>query len=217
MYLKNRGIWLLLFGILLSGSFCASPSPPSEKEEPAVILEEETPVGDPVALVETDHGQIVFALLQDIAPKTVEHFIELAELGFYTRTTFHRVIAGDMIQGGSPTSRDNDPYNDGQGTTGSTILAELSDHEFDRGTVAMAHQPGNVDSGSCQFFIVLRRIPEWDGEYTAFGKVIEGIEIVEKISKAPLSKSTHPTLKQRPAGKQMIKSIQIEYRESVEP
>ena len=170
-------------------------------------------MGDPVAVIDTDHGQIVVALLRDIAPRTVEHFIELAELGFYNRTTFHRVIAGDMIQGGSPTSRDNDPYNDGQGTTGSTIPAETSDHEFDRGTLAMAHSPGNRDSGSCQFFIVLRRIPEWDGEYTAFGKVLEGIEIVEKISNAPLSKSTHPTLKQRPAGKQLIHSIQIDYRD----
>jgi peptidyl-prolyl cis-trans isomerase B (cyclophilin B) len=77
----------------------------------------------------------------------------------------------------------------------------------------MAHRPGNVDSGSCQFFIVLRRIPEWDGEYTAFGKVVEGIQVVEQISNVPLSKSTHPAMKQRPAGKQLIKSIRIEYRE----
>lgn len=173
---------------------------------------EKTPIGEPVAVLDTDQGQIVFALLTDIAPKTVARFVELAELGFYTRTTFHRVIPGDMIQGGDPNSRDNDPYNDGQGSSGSTIAAELSDHEFDRGTVALAHGPGNVNSGSCQFFIVLRRIPEWDGKYTAFGKVLEGIETVEKISKAPLSKSTNPTMKQRPAGKQLIKSVRIEYR-----
>jgi peptidyl-prolyl cis-trans isomerase B (cyclophilin B) len=137
----------------------------------------------------------------------------LAEVGFYNRTTFHRVIAGDMIQGGSPTSRDNDPYNDGQGTSGRHISAEFNSHEFDRGTVAMAHQPGNPDSGSCQFFIVLRRIPEWDGEYTAFGKVIEGIEVAEAISESPLSKSDHPAMKGRPAGKQLIKRLYLEYRE----
>jgi cyclophilin family peptidyl-prolyl cis-trans isomerase len=211
MFGKRSGIWLSLSGFLLTGVFCGAPVSPSKGTVPEERVDE-SPAGDPVAVLETDHGQIVIALLKDIAPKTVEHFIELAELGFYSRTTFHRVIEGDMIQGGSPTSRDNDPYNDSQGTTGSMIAAELSDHEFDRGTVALAHRPGNVDSGSCQFFIVLRRIPEWDGEYTAFGEVIEGIEIAQKISEAPLSKSAHPTLKQRPAGKQLIKSIRIEYR-----
>jgi len=205
-------VWLVLVVLTLTLASCGAPStPPVAEEAPEVV--EKTPVGEPVAVLDTDHGQIVFALLKDIAPKTVERFVELAELGFYTRTTFHRVIAGDMIQGGDPNSRDNDPYNDGQGSSGSTIGAELSDHEFDRGTVAFAHRPGNVHSGSCQFFIVLRRIPEWDGKYTAFGKVLEGIETVEKISNAPLSKSTNPTMKLRPAGKQLIKSVRIEYRE----
>jgi peptidyl-prolyl cis-trans isomerase B (cyclophilin B) len=203
---------LVILWLALIGPFCSAPLDPSVEEETPTAVEE-APTGKPVAIIDTSQGQIVVALLDDIAPKTVRHFVELAELGFYSRTTFHRVIAGDMIQGGSPTSRDNDPYNDGQGTTGETIAAEISDHEFDRGTVAMAHRPGNRDSGSCQFFIVLRRIPEWDREYTAFGKVLEGIEVVEKISNSPLSKSTHPTLKQRPAGKQLIKSITIEYRD----
>jgi cyclophilin family peptidyl-prolyl cis-trans isomerase len=215
MYSNNLGVWLLLLGFALTGIFCGSPAnPPAEEEPPAVL--EETLEGEPVAILDTDHGQIVFALLKDIAPKTVDRFIELAEVGFYNRTTFHRVIAGDMIQGGDPNSRDNDPYNDGQGSSGSNIVAEISDHEFDRGTVAMAHRPGDLDSGSCQFFIILRRVPEWDGKYTAFGKVLEGIEIVEKISNAPLSKSTHPAMKQRPAGKQMIKGVRIEYRDLVE-
>jgi len=215
---RNRlDVCLFLLGIAMTVTFCGAPSAPSSEEAPPTAAVEETSVGKPVAVLDTDHGEIVVALLEEIAPKTVQHFIELAEVGFYSRTTFHRVIAGDMVQGGSPTSRDNDPYNDGQGTTGSTIVAEISDHEFDRGTMAMAHRPGNLDSGSCQFFIVLRRVPEWDGEYTAFGKVLEGIEIVEKISNVPLSKSTHPTMKQRPAGKHLIKSIRIEYRDVDEP
>lgn len=205
------GIWLLLSSLLLTCLCCSSSPPPETETEPSGVADE-TPEGEPVAILDTDQGEIAVLLLRDIAPQTVDRYIELAESSFYNRTTFHRVIAGDMIQGGDPNSRDNDPYNDGQGTSGTYLAAEISDHEFDRGTVAMAHRSGNVDSGSCQFFIVLRRIPEWDGEYTAFGKVIEGIDVVEKISNSPLSKSTHPALKQRPAGKQLVKGIHIEYR-----
>lgn len=211
MYSNNQGIGLLLLSLIATATFCGAPSPPPVSEE-LPEAEEETPVGEPVAVLDTDSGQISFVLLRDIAPKTVERFVELAEVGFYNRTTFHRVIGGYMIQGGDPNSRDNDPYNDGQGTSGSNIAAEISDHEFDRGTVAFAHRPGNLDSGSCQFFIVLQRVPEWDGEYTAFGKVLEGIEVADTISDTPLSKSTHPNMKQRPAGKQLIKSLRIEYR-----
>jgi len=209
---KLVAICFVFLSLVLSATFCGSPSPPPAETGTADVVEEH-PAGKPIAILETDYGEIVFALLDDIAPKTVEHFIELAEVGFYNRTTFHRVIPGDMIQGGDPNSRDNDPYNDGQGTSGRTIPAEISDHEFDRGTVAFAHQSGDVNSGSCQFFIVLRRVPEWDGNYTAFGKVVEGIEIAERISRAPLSKSSHPNMKQRPAGKQLIRSVRIEYRE----
>ncbi len=214
MYRKMPFLGPILMGILVSGTYCGAPSSsPSKPELPAE--EEKTLTGEPAAILETSQGEIVIALLQDIAPRTVERFVELAEVGFYNRTTFHRVIAGDMIQGGDPNSRDNDPYNDGQGTSGTSLAAEISDHEFDRGTVAMAHKPGDLDSGSCQFFIVLRRIPEWDREYTAFGKVVEGIEIADKISNVPLSKSNHPSLRHRPAGKQLIESIRIEYRDPV--
>ena len=206
------GVWLISSSSILASLSC-SPSPQPEAETEQLEAVDETPAGEPVAILDTDRGQIVVLLLKDIAPNTVDRFIELAESSFYNRTTFHRVIAGDMIQGGDPKSRDNDPHNDGQGTSGSYLPAEISDHEFDRGTVALAHRPGNKDSGSCQFFIVLRRVPEWDGEYTAFGKVIEGIDVVEKISNTPLSKSSHPALKQRPAGKQIIKGILIEYRD----
>jgi cyclophilin family peptidyl-prolyl cis-trans isomerase len=75
----------------------------------------------------------------------------------------------------------------------------------------MAHQEGSEDGGSCQFFIVLRRTPEWDGRYNVFGKVVEGIEVVEKISRAPLTKS-YPGVKHRPAGQQIITGTRIEYR-----
>jgi peptidyl-prolyl cis-trans isomerase B (cyclophilin B) len=214
---RNKWAVLLLVGLLvLVGWFYGCSDPPQtaveESEQPEKEAGEVKPKGKPFAILETEKGEITFELLEDIAPKTVEHFITLAELGFYTRTTFHRVIKDLMIQGGDPNSRDNDPYNDGQGTSGKYIKAEISSKKFDRGIVAMAHQAGNRDSGSCQFFITLRRVPEWDGDYTIFGKVIEGIEVAETISRSPLSKSSHPNLKNRPAGKQLIKRIHVEYR-----
>lgn len=174
--------------------------------------DEPKPTGTPVARVETDKGVILIELLPDIAPVTVERFIDLAEVGFYSRTAFHRVMKDRMIQGGDPLSRDSDPYNDGQGTSGEYLPQEFSSVPFEKGTVAMGRLPGGDNGGSCQFFITLQRSPEWDGQYNVFGKVIEGIEVAETISRAPLSKSEHPSMKNRPAGKQIIKSITVEYR-----
>ena len=175
-------------------------------------VEEAEPVGTPVASVETGKGIIVIELLPEVAPTTVDRFIELAEVGFYNRTTFHRVMKDRMIQGGDPYSRDNDPYNDGQGTSGKYLPEEFSSVPFERGTVAMGRLPGSDNGGSCQFFVTLKKSPEWDGQYNVFGRVIEGIEVVEAISRAPLSKSDHPSMKNRPAGKQLIKSVSVEYR-----
>jgi cyclophilin family peptidyl-prolyl cis-trans isomerase len=117
-----------------------------------------------------------------------------------------------MIQGGDPLSRDRDPYNDGQGTSGSYLPQEFSDLPVERGTVAMGREEYGDNGGSCQFFIVLQRTSEWDGQYNVFGKVVEGIEVAEEISRAPLTKSDHPTQKYKPAGKQIIKRVSIEYR-----
>jgi len=188
----------------------------TEEQQPAEpsasVVEETAPVGTPVASIETNKGIIVIELLPEVAPATVGRFIELAEVGFYNRTIFHRVMKDRMIQGGDPYSRDNDPYNDGQGTSGEYLPEEFSSVAFERGTVAMGRLPGSDNGGSCQFFVTLKKSSEWNGQYNVFGKVIEGIEVVEAISRAPLSKSEHPSMKSRPAGKQVIKSVSVEYR-----
>jgi len=174
---------------------------------------EPTPQGRPFAVIKTDSGDITVELLPDAAPETVKSFVELAQLGFYDRTSFHRVMADRMIQGGDPLSRDNDPFNDGQGTSGSYLPQEFSDVPMDRGTVAMGHEDGADNGGSCQFFIVLKRTPDWDGKYNVFGKVVEGIDVADAISRTPLTKQKHPALKYRPAGRQIIETINIEYRQ----
>lgn len=184
-----------------------------QPQEPAAAEEEGVePRGKPVARIETEKGIIAVELLPEIAPETVARFIELAEVGFYRRTAFHRVMKDRMIQGGDPLSRDSDPYNDGQGTSGEYLPQEFSAVPFERGTVAMGRSPGGDDGGSCQFFITLQRSPDWDEQYNVFGKVIEGIEVAEEISRSPLAKSDHPSMKNRPAGKQIIKSVSVEYK-----
>ena len=182
-------------------------------EDSVAVLEESTPRGTPFAILETEKGDIVVRLLPDVAPETVRAFIELAEVGFYNRTSFHRVMRDRMIQGGDPLSRDNNPYNDGLGTSGSYLLQEFSTVPFERGAVAMGRDPGGDNGGSCQFFVVLQRTPEWDGQYNLFGRVVEGIEAAEEISRAPLTTDPHPALRNRPAGRQILRQVRIEYRE----
>ena len=144
----------------------------------------------------------------------MERFLELAEGGFYYDTLFHRVMPGRMIQGGDPNSKDNNPYNDGQGNSGSFLQAEFSREGFARGTVAMARQAHDPNSASCQFFICLERVPQWDGEYTVFGRVVEGIEVAERISNAPRARDprARDRLKERPAVAMWIKKVRVEYR-----
>jgi len=132
-------------------------------------------------LVVKDHGEIRIELLPEKAPKTVENFLKLAREDFYDGTTFHRVIPGFMVQGGDPRSRDDDPRNDGTGGPGYTIAAEFNDTPHERGVVSMARR-SHPDSAGSQFFIVHRVAPHLDGKYTAFGRVVSGMEVVDAIA-----------------------------------
>ena len=204
--------------ILLALTWCVgcSAPPASETVEPETEgpeveeTEPEAPQGVPTAVVRTNKGTFAFELLPEVAPKTVENFIDLTKRGFYYKSTFHRIIPGTIIQGGDPNSKDNNPYNDGRGNSGNFVPGELSNLPFERGTVAMAHS-GDPDSASCQFFVCLKRIAGWDGKYTIFGKVVEGIEVVDELSRAPQSKN--PRLTDYPAGKIIMERVSIEYRQ----
>jgi peptidyl-prolyl cis-trans isomerase B (cyclophilin B) len=147
------------------------------------------PMVDPeVAVISVEgFGEMVVELLPGKAPRTVENFKKLVREGFYDGTTFHRVVPGFMIQGGDPNSKDRDPRNDGRGGPGYTIKGEFSDLRHVRGTVSMARR-GNPDSGGSQFFIVVDDAPHLDGQYAAFGRVISGIEVADKIVAVPRDK-----------------------------
>ncbi len=127
-----------------------------------------------------NYGEIKVELDGDTAPITVENFVELANKGFYDGLTFHRVIDGFMIQGG-------DPNADGTGGSGKNIIGEFDSNGIEnnishkRGVISMARS-GKPDSASSQFFIMHEDSPHLDGAYAAFGKVTDGIEVVDKIA-----------------------------------
>ncbi len=141
--------------------------------------------------LETDKGKIVIVFYPDEAPKTVENFKKLVGEGFYDGIYFHRVIPGFMIQAGDPNTKDKDRGNDGMGGPGYAINAEFNKHKHVRGTVSMARSRDPNSAGS-QFFICVAAAPNLDGSYTAFGKVIEGMDAVDKIVSAPKDPRDNP-------------------------
>ncbi len=147
--------------------------------------------GEAVAIMNTNFGSIKIELFGDSAPETVGNFIKLAGTGFYNGTKFHRVIKGFMIQGGDPNSKDDDWSNDGTGGPGYVFDDEINSHKAVRGVIAMANSGPNTNGS--QFFIVTAKAAPWlDGKYTVFGKVIEGMDVVDKIESLPTNKNDHP-------------------------
>lgn len=160
------------------------------------------------AVIDTDYGRIVVELYPNLAPKMVERFKTLARQGFYDGTTFHRV-SPEVIQGGDPLSKDDNPDNDGTGDSPLPNLpAEFSDVPFDRGIVGAARKGSDVNSANCQFYVTMQRMPDWDAQYTVFGKVIEGMNNAQIIAGAP----TRPGHPESPADKITIKSITLQPR-----
>lgn len=126
------------------------------------------------AIIETDYGNIVIELFEKDAPKTVANFEKLIKEEFYDGLTFHRVIKGFVAQGGCPNGT-------GTGGPGYTIPCETkgNPHKHERGSLSMAHRGPNT--GGSQFFIVYEPQPHLDGVHTVFGKVIEGMDVVDQI------------------------------------
>jgi cyclophilin family peptidyl-prolyl cis-trans isomerase len=126
------------------------------------------------ATLHTNHGAIELELFDEDAPKTVENFLKLAREGFYDGVIFHRIIPDFMIQGGDPTGT-------GSGGPGYQFEDEINDHKIVRGTLAMANAGPNTNGS--QFFIVTTEATPWlDGKHTAFGRVTNGMDVVDAIS-----------------------------------
>jgi peptidyl-prolyl cis-trans isomerase B (cyclophilin B) len=177
---------------------------------------ESSPMSVPneVAVIKTNEGEMVVQFWTDAAPNTVENFKKLARQGFYDGTIFHRIVKGFMIQGGDPNSKDPAKENSyGEGGPGYNIKAEFNDHSHDRGVISMARGP-DPDSAGSQFFICLAPVHRLDHQYTTFGKLIKGQDVLEKIGDTPVTRNSmgEPS---KPTKRVLIESIKIVPADSV--
>jgi peptidyl-prolyl cis-trans isomerase B (cyclophilin B) len=161
-----------------------------------------------VAIIKTGHGEITIEFWPDVAPKTVENFKTLAKKGFYDGTCFHRIVKGFMVQGGDPLTKN--PAAEGRwgtGDPGYKIKAEFNDKPHVRGVISMARSQ-DPDSAGSQFFICLADARFLDKQYTAFGKLIQGDDVLAKLGDTPTSHGGGGE-KSRPAERVAVESIKI--------
>jgi len=161
-----------------------------------------------IAIIQTSDGDMVVEFWNDAAPKTIDNFKKLARSGFYDGTTFHRIMKDFMIQGGDPLSKDpakEEHY--GDGGPGYQIPAEFNHHDHVRGVISMAREDAPDTAGS-QFFICLAPVPRLNGKYTTFGKLINGDEVLTKISEHAVRKNSAGEMS-KPLDRVVIKTVKI--------
>jgi peptidyl-prolyl cis-trans isomerase B (cyclophilin B) len=187
-------------------AFGATSLRSEEKKEPTPMNESNK---KEVAVIKTTEGEMVAEFWPDVAPKTVENFKKLASAGFYDGTAFHRVIKGFMIQGGDPLTKDESKKSAwGTGDPGYKIQAEFNAKSHERGVLSMARSQDPNSAGS-QFFICHGSPKFLDNQYTAFGKLIKGDDVLEKIA---TTKTAPPD---RPEKRMNVESIKIVPADSV--
>ena len=161
-----------------------------------------------VAVIKTNEGEMVIQFWTDAAPNTIQNFKKLARQGLYDGTVFHRIVKGFMIQGGDPNSKDpakESTY--GAGDPGYKIKAESNNHSHDRGVISMARGP-DPDSAGSQFFICLAPVRRLDGQYTTFGKLIKGDDVLDKIGNTPVQGNAQGEMS-KPTKRVVIESVKI--------
>jgi len=167
-----------------------------------------------VAVIKTTAGEMVLEFWPEVAPLTVENFKKLARSGFYDGTAFHRIMKGFMIQGGDPNTKDPSKEAEyGGGGPGYTIKAEFNDRSHKRGVISMARTP-DPDSAGSQFFICHDNATSLDHQYTAFGKLIKGDDVLEKIINTPVSASPSGEMS-KPTVRVGVESIKIVMADTV--
>jgi len=189
--MRNARIFcVVIFAVFISVAVSAQSTLQAPKTITAT-KEEVKKMSGTKAIIETKFGNITLKFFPDVAPGHVKNFIDLAKKGFYDGTTFHRVIPGFMIQGGDPNSKDPNKSKHGQGGPGYTIKAEFNDKPHKRGTLSMARSQ-NPDSAGSQFFICVKDSSFLNKQYTVFGEVESGIEVVDKIVSQPRDPNDNP-------------------------
>jgi peptidyl-prolyl cis-trans isomerase B (cyclophilin B) len=182
----------------------------------SVKAEEKKPMNstNEVAVIKTSEGEMVAEFWPDVAPNTVENFKKLARAGFYDGTAFHRIVKGFMIQGGDPLTKD--PAKEsryGTGDPGYKIKAEFNDRGHERGVLSMARS-SDPDSAGSQFFICLANVSRLDHQYTTFGKIIKGDDVLEKIGNTEVTRSNSGE-RSKPTKRVTVESIKIVPADSV--
>ena len=151
-----------------------------------------TPATTENAVISTSYGDLTIAFWPDVAPKTVENFKKLARAGFYNGTAFHRIIKGFMIQGGCPNTQAGAAGQPGTGDPGYKLKAEFNPKSHVRGVISMARSSA-PDSAGCQFFICHGDAKFLDRQYTAFGELIAGDDVLDRIANVPTKGSEKST------------------------
>ncbi len=182
----------------------------------SVNAEEQKPMNsaNEVAVIKTSEGEMVAEFWPEVAPNTVENFKKLARSGFYDGTAFHRIVKGFMIQGGDPLTKD--PAKEsryGTGDPGYKIKAEFNDRSHERGVLSMARS-SNPDSAGSQFFICLANVSRLDHQYTTFGKLIKGDDVLGKIGDIEVTMSDSGE-RSKPTKRVTVESIKIAPADSV--
>lgn len=208
-----KNLWTVCaFTLALGLSFARAEESKKEETKPAAKSEEkkdEAKAVKEVAVIKTSEGEMVLEFYPDVAPNHVENFKKLAKKGFYDGQCFHRVIKGFMIQGGDPNTKDDSKQAQwGQGGPGYTINAEFNSKPHKRGTLSMARTPDPNSAGS-QFFICHGAPSFLDGQYTVFGQLIKGDDVLERIATTPTEGPD------RPIKRMNIESIKIVPADSI--
>ena len=176
----------------------------------SVNAEEQKPMNsaNEVAVIKTSEGEMIAQFWPEVAPNTVENFKKLARSGFYDGTAFHRIVKGFMIQGGDPLTKD--PAKEsryGTGDPGYKIKAEFNDRSHERGVLSMARS-SDPDSAGSQFFICLANVSRLDHQYTTFGKIIKGDDVLGKIGDTEVTTSDSGE-RSKPTKRVTVESIKI--------
>ena len=182
----------------------------------SINAEEQKPMNsaNEVAVIKTSEGEMIAEFWPDVAPNTVENFKKLARSGFYDGTAFHRIVKGFMIQGGDPLTKD--PAKEsryGTGDPGYKIKAEFNDRSHGRGVLSMARS-SDPDSAGSQFFICLANVSRLDHQYTTFGKLIKGDDVLGKIGDIEVTMSDSGE-RSKPTKRVTVESIKIVPADSV--
>ena len=175
----------MMLSLALALSTPNQTTPPQVERKNMDIVNQEIKAGEEVAVVTTGKGQFVLRFYADIAPKHVENFKKLATTGFYDGTRFHRTIPGFVIQGGDPlTKRIEDASRWGTGGPEWRVPAEFNERPHKRGILSMARS-SDPNSGGSQFFVCVADVPSLDRQYTVFGAIVSGMDVVDQIVKSP--------------------------------